>query len=111
MQPWSHLIVITLILGIIRVNVVNIGGYLGIAYITRATLGFYVYSFLNPDNGPILAAYLVGIFAGSLLVFSIVNCVAWLLKRSLRAKTVAGSGVGQYEMRKQSGTGTGPTSV
>jgi hypothetical protein len=49
--------------------------YLGVAYITHATQGFYVYSFLNPSKGSILAAYIIGILAGTVLVFSIVNLI------------------------------------
>jgi hypothetical protein len=67
----------------------NEGGYLGVAYITRATIGIYVYSFLNPDKGGIVAAYIVGIFVGALLIFAIVNGVAWALKRTTRAKADA----------------------
>jgi len=74
-------------------------------------LGFYVYSFLNPDKGGIVAAYIVGIFIGALLVFAIVNCVAWALKRTTRAKVASVGRGGQYGMRKQSSGGTGALSV
>lgn len=87
MQPWSHLIVITLILGTEYSYVTNVGGYLGVAYITRATLGIYIYSFLNPDKGGIVAGYIVGIFVGALLIFSLINCIAWVLKRITRPRS------------------------
>jgi hypothetical protein len=61
--------------------------YLGVAYITKATQGFYVYSFLNPSKGPILAAYIVGILVGSIVVFVIVNLVKSGLAKCTSAKT------------------------
>lgn len=72
--------------------------YLGVAYITKATQGFYVYSFLNPSKGPILAAYIVGILAGSIIVFVIVNLIKWGLAKSTNAKTRDGW-KDRYEMR------------
>jgi hypothetical protein len=65
----------------------NIAGYLGVAYITRATQGIYVYSFLNPNKGAIVAAYIFGIFAGAIIIFSIVNCIAYGLKKVAQAKS------------------------
>lgn len=53
--------------------IIILAGYLGVAYITRATEGWYVYSFLNPANGPVLAGYIVGIAAGAIIIFSFVN--------------------------------------
>lgn len=60
--------------------------YLGVAYITKATQGFYVYSFLNPSKGPVLAGYILGILAGCVIVFAIVNCIKWALSRATSAK-------------------------
>jgi hypothetical protein len=60
--------------------------YLGVAYITYDTQGFYVYSFLNPSKGPVLAAYIIGILVGTVFVFCVVNLVKWGLSRSMRAK-------------------------
>jgi len=74
--------------------------YLGVAYITKATQGFYVYSFLNPSKGAILAAYIVGILVGSILVFAIVNLVKWGLAKSTSAKTRDGWR-DRYEMRNR----------
>ncbi|KAF3934624.1 hypothetical protein ABW20_dc0102205 [Dactylellina cionopaga] len=68
--PWLHIPWFILILG----------GYLGIAYITKATQGFYTYSFLDPNNkgSGITAAYCVGIVVGTVLLFSIVKGLVWL---------------------------------
>jgi hypothetical protein len=60
--------------------------YLGLAYVTYATQGFYVYSFLNPSKGAILAAYIVGILVGAIIVFAIANGVKWGLARCTTAK-------------------------
>jgi hypothetical protein len=62
--PWTHLIPLLLILAC----------YLGVAYITYATQGFYTYSFLDPSKeGGLLAAYIVGIALGCCVVFSVVK--------------------------------------
>jgi len=58
------------------VTILLLALYLGLAYVTYATQGFYTYNFLNPDNGAgSLAGYILGIFAGSLVIFVVV----WLL--------------------------------
>ncbi|KAL1696125.1 hypothetical protein GGG16DRAFT_121423 [Schizophyllum commune] len=55
-------------------NIVFLAGYLGVAYITYGTQGFYTYSFLDPvKQGPYLAAYIVGIAVGEIIVFSIIR--------------------------------------
>lgn len=70
--------------------------YLGVAYITNATEGWFVYSFLNPDNGPILAGYIVGIAAGAIIAFSIVNLIIrgrkWLTEVKLKRTGIFGAG-------------------
>ncbi|RXW16395.1 hypothetical protein EST38_g9457 [Candolleomyces aberdarensis] len=52
------------------VTIVLLCGYLGVAYITHATQGFYPYSFLDPKRqGAKLAAYIIGIAVGQVIVF------------------------------------------
>jgi hypothetical protein len=65
MPYWIHMLWLTIILGL----------YLGVAYITRATKGFYTYSFLDPGNGGSgkVAAYVWGIEAAILVVYLIVK--------------------------------------
>ncbi|KAK1225494.1 hypothetical protein PQX77_011582 [Marasmius sp. AFHP31] len=58
-----------------------LGGYVGVAYVTHATQGFYTYGFLDPTHGPILAAYIVGIAVAECILF----VLAWGLM-TLRAK-------------------------
>ncbi|KAG8688209.1 hypothetical protein FRC08_011549 [Ceratobasidium sp. 394] len=71
-MPWTHTPFLVIILG----------GYLGVAYITHATQGFYTYSFLDPKKqGAMLAAYIVGIPAAAVVVFSIVWCICWVRNR------------------------------
>lgn len=56
--------------------------YLGVAYITHHTQGFYVYNFLDPSTEHAkLAAYIIGILAAALIIFAIVNVVKILLGR------------------------------
>jgi hypothetical protein len=80
--------------------VLMIGCYLGVAYITYATQGFYVYSFLNPSKGAILAAYICGIFAGILVIFALVWMIKWALKRTTHAQT-RDEWRERYEMRER----------
>ncbi|PFH45409.1 hypothetical protein AMATHDRAFT_71727 [Amanita thiersii Skay4041] len=63
-MPWLHLPACVLMLA----------GYLGVAYITHKTQGFYTYSFLDPaKQGPgKLAGYIVGIAVGECVVYAIV---------------------------------------
>ncbi|KAF8557174.1 hypothetical protein OG21DRAFT_1407583 [Imleria badia] len=71
-SPWPHLVPLLVILVC----------YLGVAYITRATQGFYTYSFLDPSQqGSLLAAYIVGIALGCCVVFSVVKGICLLRRR------------------------------
>jgi len=67
--PWTHLIPVFLLLA----------SYLGLAYITHATQGFYTYTFLDPskEHG-LLAAYIIGITIGYCIVFAVVRGVSLL---------------------------------
>ena len=72
-------------------------GYIGVAYITKATKGFYTYDFLDPNKGGSgrVAAYAFGIAAGTIVLFVVVWAVqklkVWLFER------VAGKREGSYE--------------
>ncbi|KAF4564782.1 hypothetical protein EYR40_010953 [Pleurotus pulmonarius] len=55
------------------ITVVLLGLYLCVAYITNASQGVYVYPFLDPSKGPILAAYIVGIGLAQCVVFVLVR--------------------------------------
>jgi len=62
--------------------VVMLGGYLGVAYITRADQGFYAYSFLDPAKGKgRLAIYIVGIALAECIVFVVVHVICSLRER------------------------------
>jgi hypothetical protein len=74
--------------------------YLGVAYITHATQGLYVYSFLNPSKGPILAAYIIGILVGTVLVFCIVNLIKLGLSKCTHAEK-RDNWRERYEMRQR----------
>ncbi|KJZ71590.1 hypothetical protein HIM_08984 [Hirsutella minnesotensis 3608] len=69
--PWVHLFWLILILL----------GYLAVAYITLADQGFYTYGFLDHDEvggRGLVAAYILGIAVGLVVVFSIVRGLIWL---------------------------------
>ncbi|KAI6026438.1 hypothetical protein PISMIDRAFT_92093 [Pisolithus microcarpus 441] len=83
--PWSHLGPVLIILVL----------YLGVAYITRATQGFYTYTFLDPGSHPgLVAAYVFGIAAGCCIVFAVVKGVitlrCWLSRRRWGSEADAG---------------------
>jgi len=87
-SPWLHLPILVLFLL----------GYLGVAYITHATQGFYTYSFLNPQKqGAKLAAYIAGIAIGEVVVFLLVRGVVLLRERlfTRRARRKATYGGGE----------------
>lgn len=59
-----------------------LAAYLGLAYVTYATQGFYTYGFLDPANGGgLLAGYIVGIAAGCAVVFCLVWGLIWVRRR------------------------------
>jgi len=61
-----------------------LAAYLGIAYITRQTQGFYPYPFLDPsEQGPFLAVYIVGMGVIQFIFFTIVRFTA-VLRSKLR---------------------------
>ncbi|KAF2756755.1 hypothetical protein EJ05DRAFT_76461 [Pseudovirgaria hyperparasitica] len=68
--PWWHLIPIIILLAL----------YLGLAYLTHATQGFYVYDFLDiQEHGSgITAGYIIGILVGACVIFIIVKYLIWL---------------------------------
>jgi len=84
-MPWWHMVFI----------VVGLALYLAVAYITRASQGFYTYSFLNPavQKGK-LAGYIIGIGVGGCVLFIVVRYIivlrVWLTRgRRDRAAVVA----------------------
>ncbi|KAI1160726.1 hypothetical protein F5B18DRAFT_496331 [Nemania serpens] len=67
--PWTHLPFLLLLLAL----------YLALAYVTRATKGFYTYTFLDPGlQGPLVAAYVFGIAVGISILFAILQGIVWL---------------------------------
>lgn len=68
---WVHIVWLILILA----------GYLGVAFITLATQGWYTYSFLDHDEvggRGIVAGYVFGILVGTIIVFCIVWGIVWV---------------------------------
>ncbi|KAI0003447.1 hypothetical protein F4779DRAFT_630724 [Xylariaceae sp. FL0662B] len=67
--PWIHLLWLIVILAL----------YLALAYLTRATKGFYTYPFLDPGvTGRLVAAYVFGIAVAIVVVFALVHGFVWL---------------------------------
>ena len=68
---WVHIVWLILILA----------GYLGVAFITLATQGWYTYNFLDHDKvggRGVVAGYVFGILIGTIIVFCIVWGVVWV---------------------------------
>ncbi|KAI6157333.1 hypothetical protein BKA82DRAFT_126905 [Pisolithus tinctorius] len=75
--PWSHIGPVFIVIAL----------YLGVAYITRATQGFYTYSFLDPGSHPgRVAAYIFGIAVGYCIVFAVVKGIITLRCRLARRR-------------------------
>lgn len=79
-HAWPHVLWLVAVLAL----------YLGLAYITRATTGIYVYSFLDPAQagGPgLIAAYVSGVAVGCTVVFCIVQGIivlrVWVTEEQL----------------------------
>ncbi|KAI0784911.1 hypothetical protein C8Q75DRAFT_809464 [Abortiporus biennis] len=82
-MPWLHLPLL----------IIMLAGYLGVAYITQKTQGFYTYNFLDPHKQHgLLAAYLVGIAAATCVVFTIVRCVIVLRQYLVSRYSIGGQG-------------------
>ncbi|KAK0201460.1 hypothetical protein DFS33DRAFT_988027 [Desarmillaria ectypa] len=84
-------------------NIVLLGGYLGVAYITNATQGFYTYDFLDPQQqGSFLAAYVVGIAVGYAVLFGIVSGIM-VTRRRIANKVKYNKVEGEKEMSVRQG--------
>jgi len=76
--PWLHLPILLVFLAC----------YLGVAYITHATQGFYTYDFLDPQiQHAKVAAYIVGIAVGEVIVFVAVHYLIVLRERLVSKST------------------------
>ncbi|KAH7089259.1 hypothetical protein FB567DRAFT_328784 [Paraphoma chrysanthemicola] len=77
--PWLDLVPIIVLLAL----------YLGLAYLTHETQGFYVYDFLDlqEHSSGIVAAYIVGILVAAIVVFLIVRYLimlrVWVTEKKL----------------------------
>jgi hypothetical protein len=63
--PWLDIIPIVILLAL----------YLGLAYVTHATEGFYTYGFLDlqKNSSGVVAAYIVGILVAAIIIYLIVR--------------------------------------
>lgn len=72
--PWMHLPWL----------IVLLASYLGLAYLTKYTDHFYVYSFLDPgvngDHKIRVIGYIFGVLAAIIVIFALVKGAVWLRK-------------------------------
>jgi hypothetical protein len=68
--PWLDIVPIVILLAL----------YLGLAYLTHATQGFYVYDFLDlqAHSSGIIAAYIISILVAAIVIFLIVRYLIML---------------------------------
>ena len=104
------------------VTIVLLGGYLGVAYITHATQGIYsnfmslcvfllsilplipAYSFLDPKKqGKLLAAYIIGIAVGQVIIFVIIRWVIMLREKIAKRQKGVHTGAGHESEKLFSG--------
>jgi hypothetical protein len=84
--------------------------YVGLAYVTYASQGFYTYKFLNPKNGiRILVAYVFGIQAAVCVIFTAVRWIiqgrVWLTEHKLGFEgRFASNHKGGYHKEETSGS-------
>ncbi|KAJ1327533.1 FAR-17a/AIG1-like protein [Microdochium nivale] len=76
--PWIHMLWLIVILAM----------YLGLAFLTAATKGFYVYPFLDPrKQGAFVAAYVFGIAVAIIVIFvliwALIKARVWLTEKKL----------------------------
>lgn len=80
--PWLSLIPVILLLAL----------YLGLAYLTHATQGFYVYPFLDlqAHSSGVVAGYILGILVAAIVIFLIVRYLialrVWITETKLDKK-------------------------
>jgi hypothetical protein len=77
--PWLDLVPTVILLAL----------YLGLAYLTHAVDGFYVYDFLDlqKHSSGIVAAYIIGILVAAIIIFLIVRYLimlrVWVTEKKL----------------------------
>lgn len=87
--PVSHLSVVLLILSV----------YLGLAYLTRYTQGFYVYEWLNPAHGNVsVILHVLGYAVGMMIIFFLVSGAIRI--RNMLARRVS-EGKGMRNMQEK----------
>jgi hypothetical protein len=77
--PWLDLVPTVILLAL----------YLGLAYLTHAVDGFYVYGFLDlqKNSSGVVAAYIIGILVAAIIIFLIVRYLimlrVWVTEKKL----------------------------
>ncbi|RDX54365.1 hypothetical protein OH76DRAFT_1540024 [Lentinus brumalis] len=93
-SPWLHL----------PLCVFMLACYLGVAYITEATQGFYTYSFLDPGKEHAkLAGYIIAVGIAECLAFLLARGLVWVrIRLSKRSSTIRPGLPGSTEQRSPS---------
>lgn len=86
-QPLTHLSVVLLLLSI----------YLGLAYLTRWTQGFYVYEWMNPAHGKLSIVIHVAGYAGAMITLFFLVRLVILGRNKLSARLESRRGEGFQE--------------
>jgi hypothetical protein len=98
--PWLDIIPIVFLLAL----------YLGLAYVTHATAGFYTYGFLDlqKNSSGVVAAYIVGILVAAIIIYLIVRFLillrVWVTEKKMgklgKFSTRASGPVANEELEK-----------
>ncbi|KAJ4369965.1 hypothetical protein N0V83_005729 [Neocucurbitaria cava] len=99
--PWTHL---SVVLGVLS-------AYLGLAYLTRETQGFYVYEWMNPAHGKWSIVLHIAGYAGGMVVLFVMARYA-IVARNVVAERMGmmrrerGGDMGEKGIRLNDGSGT-----
>lgn len=75
-QPWNHLSIVLAVLS----------AYLGLAYLTRETQGFYVYEWMNPAHGNASIVLHIAGYAGAMVLSFILSRFAIVARNNVAKK-------------------------
>lgn len=100
-QPWTHLSVVLLVLSI----------YLGLAYLTYETQGFYVYEWMNPAHGNWSIVLHIAGYAGGMVALFVGSRYAivgrnWVAEKTGATRAEGGGEMGEKGLKLENGSET-----
>ncbi|OAL55624.1 hypothetical protein IQ07DRAFT_607929 [Pyrenochaeta sp. DS3sAY3a] len=100
-QPWTHLSVVLLVLSI----------YLGLAYLTYETQGFYVYEWMNPAHGNWSIVLHIAGYAGGMVALFVGSRYAivgrnWVAEKMGATRAEGGGEMGEKGLKLENGSET-----